>query len=257
LHRNYRQHLRQKKYKEYVKKQGEEIAKCLADFKDLYGKSLKLVITSDHGYTIIPKNTGIIDIPLKRSDRTRSVTDIKLKENKDIDQENIWTLNPDLYGLNSKMSIPKGYYCFGKKPRGATHGGCTPQEMAVPWFTLSDAKPELPKELSFSIEGEIFRKRANNLLKIIISNANPYQISITQFKIEDVSNTFNLPLMIGGNSISKLAFQFDASSIVESYVRFLIIYCFNGPSGSMKSELMITVPTTGAMTTEFDDDFDF
>lgn len=257
LHKNLRQHLRQKKYREYVKKQGEEIARCQSDFKDLYGQSLKLVITSDHGYTILPQNTGIIDIQLKKSDKTRTVIDIKLKDNEDGIQENIWTLNPDLYGLNSKMSIPKGYYCFGKKPLGATHGGCTPQEMAVPWFALSDAKPEPPKELSFSIEGELFRKRANNLLKMVISNPNPYQISLTQFEIEGVSNPFNLPLMIGGNSIYKLEFQFDASSIIESYIKFLIIYCFNGPSNSMKNELTITVPTTGAMTTEFDNEFDF
>ncbi len=257
LHKNLRQHLRQKKYKEYVKKQGEEIAKCMADFKDLYGKSLKLVITSDHGHTILPQNTGIINIPLKKSDKARTITDIKPEENEDMDHENIWTLNPDIYGLSSKMSIPKGYYCFGKKPLGATHGGCTPQEMAVPWFVLSDTKPGPPKELSYSIEGEIFRKRANNLLKIVISNSNPYQIFVTQFKIEGVSNPFNLPLMIGGNSIYKIEFQFNASLISESYIKFLIIYCFNGPSGSMKSELTITVPTTGAMTTEFDDEFDF
>jgi hypothetical protein len=180
LHRNYKQHLRQKKYKEYVRKQGKEIAKCFADFKELYGKSLKFVVASDHGYTVLPKNAGIIDITLKKSDKTRTATDIALDEN--IDQENIWTLNPDLYGLNSKMSIPKGYWCFGKRPHGATHGGCTPQEMAVPWFIFSDEKPEQSKELSFLIEGEIFRKRPCNFLKIIISNTNP---KISAFPAKD------------------------------------------------------------------------
>ena len=257
LHRNYRQHLREKKYKEFIKKQGEEIARCLSYYKELYGKSLKLLIASDHGYTVIPKHTGIIDIPLKKSDKVRTVSGLELKEISDMDRENIWTLNPDLYGLNSKLSIPKGYYCFGKKPLGATHGGCTPQEMVVPWFSISDTKPEQPKELSFSIEGEIFRKRDNNLLKIVVSNPNPYQISISQLKIEGFDNPFNLPLIVGGNSVYKIKFQFDASSITVSHIKFLIIYCFNGPSGSMKSELIITVPTTGAMTTEFDDDFDF
>ncbi len=257
LHRNYRQHLRQKKYKEFIKKQGEEIARCLSDHKDLYGKPLKLLITSDHGYTVIPKHTGIIDIPLKKSDKPRTVSDIEIKHVSDMDQEKIWTLNPDLYGLNSKLSIPKGYYCFGKKPLGATHGGCTPQEMAVPWFSISDTKPEPLKELSFSIEGEIFRKRDSNLLKIVVSNPNQYQVSISQLKIEGFSNPFNLPFIINGNSICKVEFQFGASSITASHIKFSIIYCFNGPSGSMKSELIITVPTTGAMTTEFDDDFDF
>jgi len=257
LHRNYRQHLRQKKYKEYIKKQGDEITRCLSDYKDLYGKSLKLIITSDHGYTVIPKSTGIIDIPLKKSDKPRSVSDIELKNVSEMDLENIWILNPDLYGLNSKLSIPKGYYCFGKKPLGATHGGCTPQEMAVPWFSITDLKPEPLKELSFSIEGEIFRKRDNNHIKTIVSNPNPYQVSIMQLEIEGQANSFDLPLMIGGNSINKVEFQFDASLITASYIKFLIIYCIKGPTGSMKNELIITVPTTGAMTTEFDDDFDF
>jgi hypothetical protein len=257
LHRNYRQHLRQKKYREYIKKQGEEIARCLTDFKDLYGKSLKLVISSDHGYTVLPKNSEIIDIPLKKTDKTRTVIDIDSKENAKIDQETIWTLNPDLYGLNTKMTITKGYYCFGKKPLGATHGGCTPQEMAVPWFALSDAKPEPPKELSFSIGGEIFRKRSDNLLRLTISNSNPYQISVTQLKFEGIMNPFNLPITIAGSSISEIEFQFDASLVIENHMKFSIMYCFNGPAGSMKNELKITVPTTGAMTTEFDDDFDF
>ncbi|MGM0597751.1 MAG: hypothetical protein ACQES9_12015 [Myxococcota bacterium] len=256
LHRSYRQHLRQKKYSEYVKKKGIEIAECLKDFKELYGKSLKLVVSSDHGYTIIPKNTGTIDVPLKKTDKTRTVADIDLKGDAD-NEENIWTLNPDLYGLNVKMSIPKGYYCFQRKPLGATHGGCTPQEMAVPWFVFSEAKPETPQELSFSVEGEIFRKRSENQLNLKISNTNPYQIYITQLEMEGLTTYFNLPIVIGANSISVIKAQFDASSVVESYINFSIIYCFNGPTGSMNSELTITIPTTGAMATDFDDDFEF
>lgn len=257
LHRNYRHYLRRKKYREYVKKQGEEIAGCLADFNDMYGKPLKLVITSDHGYTMIPKSAGIIDVPLKKTDKARTVTGIDIKGNTDTDRSNIWTLNPDLYGLNASMSIPKRYYCFGKKPLGATHGGCTPQEMAVPWFALSDTKPEQIKELHFAIEGEIFRKRTDNQLKMVISNSNPYQISITQFEMESVHHLFNLPLMIGGNSVFKTDFQFDASLVSENHVQFSIVYCFNGLAGKMKKDIKLTVPTMGAMTTEFDDEFEF
>jgi FMN-dependent NADH-azoreductase len=63
--------------------------------------------------------------------------------------------------------------------------------------------------------------------------------------------------LIGENAVAELEFQFDASPIIENHVQFSIIYCFNGPSGSMKNKSIITVPTTGAMTTEFDDDFEF
>ncbi len=63
LHRNYRQYIRQKKYSEYIQKQANEIAQCLKDFKEMYGKPLQVIISSDHGYTVIPKTAEIIDVP--------------------------------------------------------------------------------------------------------------------------------------------------------------------------------------------------
>ncbi|MDA3789377.1 MAG: hypothetical protein PF503_12920 [Desulfobacula sp.] len=54
LHRNYRQYIRRKKYGEYVQKQANEIAQCLKDFKEMYGKQLQVIVCSDHGYTVIP-----------------------------------------------------------------------------------------------------------------------------------------------------------------------------------------------------------
>jgi hypothetical protein len=258
LHRNYRQYIRRKKYGEYIQKQASEIAQCLKDFKEMYGKSLQVIISSDHGYTIIPKTAEIIEVPLTKSGKTRTLIAAEIEQQKkDIEQDKIWELNSDLYGLNDTMIIPKGYACFNKRPQGATHGGCSPQEMAVPWFIVNKNKPVPPIELNFTIEGNIFRKRAENLLTITILNPNPYKVTFAEMDIEGMDSNSNLPKTINANTIEKINFNYNASVVVENNAKFLISYCFNSMAGEMIHKLTITAPTTGAMTTEFDDDFDF
>ena len=257
LHRNYRQYIRRKKYGEYIQKQASEIAQCLKDFKEMYGKELQVIISSDHGYTVIPKTAEIIDIPLTKSGKTRTLIAAEIEKQKDIEQDKIWELNSDLYGLNDTMIIPKGYTCFNKRPHGATHGGCSPQEMAVPWFIINKIKPIPPIELNFTIEGDIFRKRAENSLTITILNPNPYKVTFVEMDIEGMDPNSNLPKTINANTIEKINFNYDASVVVENNAKFSISYCFNSMAGEMKNKLTITAPTTGAMTTEFDDDFDF
>ncbi len=257
LHRNYRQYIRRKKYGEYIQKQANEIAQCLKDFKEMYGKSLQVIISSDHGYTVIPKTSEIIDVPLTKSGKTRTLIAAEIEKQKEIEQDKIWELNSDLYGLNDTMIIPKGYACFNKRPKGATHGGCSPQEMAVPWFIINKNKPVPPIELNFTIEGDIFRKRAENSLTITILNPNPYKVIFVEMDIEGMDTNSNLPKMINANTIEKIYFNYDASVVVENNAKFPISYCFNSMAGEMKNKLTITAPTTGAMTTEFDDDFDF
>ena len=256
LHKKYRQYFRKKKYGEYVQKQAEEIAQCLKDFKDMYGKSLMVTICSDHGYTIIPKNVAIIDVNAEKGGKARTMYGAEIKNIEDLDQEQIWELNPDLYGLNHEMIIPRGYSCFNKRPQGASHGGCSPQEMAVPWFLLSEEKPADLEPLRFSFEGEIFRKRADNNLTLKISNPNSYRVSIFEMDIKGMEIASNLPLIIGKNNVEKLHSSFNASAIGESFVEFLLRYRLKSLAGEMEEKLILKVPTTGAMSTEFDDDFD-
>jgi len=257
LHKNYRQYIRKKKYGEYIKKKASEIAQCLKDFKEMYGKSLQVIISSDHGYTVIPKTGEIIDVSLTKNGKTRTLKADECENLKDIEQDKIWELNSDLYGLNDTMIVPRGYACFNKRPQGATHGGCSPQEMAVPWFIINKNKPVPPIELNFTIEGDIFRKRAENSLIITILNPNPYTVTFVEMDIEGMDPNSNLPKVINANTIEKINFNYDASVIVENNAKFSISYCFKSMAGKMKHKLTITAPTTGAMTTEFDDDFDF
>ena len=257
LHTNIRQYLRKKKYGEYVRKQAGEIAQCLKDFKDMYGKSLQVVICSDHGYTVIPKSASVVDVSAVKKGKTRTMFGSEIENVDILDQEQIWKLNPDLYGLNHEMIIPRGYSCFNKRPQGASHGGCSPQEMAVPWFLLSEDKPEPLEPLRFSLEGEIFRKRADNNLTLNVSNPNGYSVTIIEIDIKGLEIASRFPIYIGKNNVGKLCFQFNASAIGESHVEFPVQYRLRSLAGEMEKNLILKVPTTGAMSTEFDDDFEF
>ncbi|MDD2509466.1 MAG: PglZ domain-containing protein [Desulfobacterium sp.] len=259
LHKAFRPYIRKKKYDEYIRKQAEEIFQCMKSFKEMYGKSLQVVISSDHGYTLIPKNAPVIEIAEVKDVKNRTVyaTDIVDADNDGLDEKNIWRLNSDLYGLSREMIIPRGYACFNKRPLGATHGGCSPQEMAVPWIFLSEERPLAPVALSFSFEGEIFRKRPENSIVLNILNPNDYRILIVEMVITGLNTIDMLPLSIGKKDGVKFDLTFNASTIVDRNVGFSVRYLFKSYAGEREDTLIITVPTTGAMTTEFDDDFDF
>jgi hypothetical protein len=181
----------------------------------------------------------------------------KAELSEDFDEDMIWRLNPGLFGLSREMAIPNGYTCFVKRPKGATHGGCTPQELAVPWFILSTHKTEPLKPLVFTIEGVIFRKRKENPLTLTISNPNDFSISITELNISGVNITALFPIFVEKNRFSKLAASFNASAVNANVVEFEISYRFSNKVSEMKNSVSLKVKTTGAMSTEFDDDFEF
>lgn len=257
LHSNLRQYSRKQKYHEYVSHQAKQIVQCLKDFKNLYGKSLKIVICSDHGYTTLPKDAEVIKIAAAgKIGKTRTLSGYESEHVEDLPAQYVWKLHPDLCGLNEEMILPRGYACFNSRPHGATHGGCSPQEMAVPWFVFSDKKPEAIEPLSFSFEGEIFRKRTENNVALNIFNPNNYAVTIFDMEVTGIKTSSSLPLTISKNNTYKLHTAFNASAIGESNIDFSISYRIKSMAGEGEKTLTIKVPTKGAMSTDFDDDFD-
>ncbi len=257
LHSNIHQYLRKKKYDEYIQMRAAETAQCIKDLKDMFGKTIQVVICSDHGYTTIPKNADIITVHDVKKSKVRTLFGSQPADINGIGSGSVWRLNPDLYGLNNEVLLPHGYSCFGKRPLGATHGGCTPQEMAVPWFLFSDDRPAPLKSLIFSLDGEIFRRRANNNLTLSISNPNNCQITLIEIEAKGLEITHSPLSTIGKNEIKPLNCFFDASAISDNNVEFSVNYRLRSLTGETKDNVILKVPTTGAMSTEFDDDFEF
>ncbi|MCI5207868.1 MAG: hypothetical protein D3910_03555, partial [Candidatus Electrothrix sp. ATG2] len=261
LHASLRQYIRKRKYAEHLRKRALEIVQCLKDFKEFYGKALQLVVCSDHGYTVLPENAPVLDLASSHKVKTRTAHRTVLADPEDRipqDQQQVWTLPADLYGLRQDMMIPRGYTCFGRKSHGATHGGCTPQEMAVPWFFLTERTTETMQPLDYTLEGEIYRKRDKNFLTLNLSNPNTYPVTVLELTPKQQLQIISeLPLNLKENSLIKVELFFDASAVLEQNIIFSMHCRLKSSAGKLEQPITITVPTTGAMSTDFDDDFEF
>ena len=257
LHSVLSQYVRQKKYTEHVKKQAIILAETARLVKELYNTTLLISVCSDHGHTVIPKNASVINVPDAKTAKIRSMYMEGVDLPEDFDETKIWRLKPGLFGLNEEMAIPLGYGCFAKRPLGSTHGGCTPQELAVPWFVISSQKPEPLKPLVFSIKGEIFRRREENQVTATISNPNSYPVSIIECAMEGMDLSIQLPLPIAKHSLCSIPASFNAATVKDNVIQIKGFYSFRAQFGEMKNTISLKVPTTGAMDTEFDDDFEF
>jgi hypothetical protein len=166
-------------------------------------------------------------------------------------------LKPGLFGLHEEMAMPLGYGCFGKRPKGAAHGGCSPQEVAVPWFILSFQKPEPAIPPTVAVDGEIYRKRKNNRLKVSFSNPNNYALSIVEIYLPGIEFITPLPLRVQPNQVGCLEATIDATGVSEILVDLQGTFTMRHRFGKEISSVGLKIETKGAMVDEFDDDFEF
>ena len=251
LHAQFSPAVRQKRYAEHLKNLAFNIADAGSLYKDLFGRELIAVVASDHGYTEIPDGVKVIKSSEKAKSRSAVVTDESFSSGE------VWELTPeDLFGLHKKMAIPWGYDCFGSKPRGATHGGSTPQEIAVPWIVINRSKPSPLIPLMLHLEGSIYRRQKENRISLCISNPNEYSIKILQIQMQWITFTETLHLKVGPNAVKKIACQCDASDIASNFVEISGNYSMERMGEKKTVQFKLEVETVGAMLNEFDDTFD-
>lgn len=251
LHAQYNPYIRKQKYAEHVKKMANSLKDAVEITQQLYGKKLLIAILSDHGYTELPKNAQIIPMSAKTKHRSAQIG-----ANESMPSENTWILKSDLFGLKHSMVIATGYACFGSMPKGATHGGCTPQELAVPCITVSSEayQPLLP--IAVSIEGNIHRRRRENPINLSITNPNPHGVTVTSLNFKTIDISRHLPIHIDPGGVKKICLNLDASDIQSSVYEISGEFVIESFAETKTGALHLQVPTFGAMSTEFDDEFD-
>ena len=250
LHGMYSPYARMKKYAEFARQLAVRIYNAAIDCSEVCGRDPVIVICSDHGYTELPKNQTVSMEGEGMKSRSLALTEESTVP------ESVWSLQKDLFGLPRKMAIPLGYGYFGKQPKGASHGGCTPQEMAVPWMVFSKSKPKETLPVSVIIEGEIHRGRKDNPVKISISNPNPYEIRLLELIIDECSPLQSSPLTIAAESFEKIDFVWNAFEVRSNTFNVSCRYKLESFSEVKAGEFMLTIETTGAMASDFDDEFD-
>lgn len=257
LHTSLTPYARREKYTAHIRKQAAAIIEVARVVKEQHGANLCVGVCSDHGYTELPQNISTMEVQNSKRGKTRSTTIEQPDTLKQADEKSIWRLKPGLFGLHEEMAIPLGYGCFDKRPKGATHGGCTPQEVAVPWFMLSFQKPVPAKPPIVAIDGAIFRRRKDNKLKVGFSNPNNYPLSIIEISLNGIEVSTPLPLRIKPNQVGNLEASFDATSINEATIELQGVLTMRHRFGKEKVSLGLKIETKGAMMNEFDDDFEF
>ncbi len=219
--------------------------------QELYGENALFVIISDHGYTELPKQPPILPVSGKTKQRCIEI------EHQDVARSNgVWALGAHLFGLITDMAVSTNYTCFGSAPKGASHGGCTPQELAVPCLILSPSKQQPLQEISITVEGVIHRRRKQNPAYVNILNPNPYGVGVSQLQMKTIDISDRLPIHIEKEMMVKIPVNIDASEIQSGLHEISGEFTIHGFAETKSGAFTLKIQTAGAMSTEFDDDFD-
>src|SRR3989442_13008067 len=170
------------------------------------GLNVKAFISSDHGSTLLPSSGIVLPVPnfahafegedtmedeaidrgQKMYHRTRVCALEREPEgssSKHI-QQDWYLLRKSVFNLLLDFLIPRGYAAVGRRAKGWTHGGATPEETVVPFIELQPSPLQVSAP-TISIEGYLTPNRANSL-KVKLINPNPLPLKKVQFIILDM-----------------------------------------------------------------------
>lgn len=202
------------------------------------GLSATTFVSSDHGSTLLPSQTGVLKVPSTdnvssfSSDtryeyrKSRACTIGHTPTNEERDKlEKIWYFLPGaIYNLPSDFLIPKGYAAVERRPRGWTHGGATPEETVVAFIELQpQAKETVEPSLELQpdplqliaplvkIEG-FLRPRQTTTLRLLLTNPNSVPLNALRLHIGEIKATLTCA-SLSANS------QFSAEVVATSAAR--------------------------------------
>lgn len=164
------------------------------------GLRTRAIISSDHGSTLLPADTAVLDTPRfaqlvddEESDettpdqslyqRTRACAIERKPAPDELSRlESDWyLLRSDVFNLPHHFLIPKGYAAVKRRPFGWTHGGATPEETVTPFFEIQPQPIEIASPL-IKIEG-VLRAAQPSQFQITVINPNPTPLNAVRFII--------------------------------------------------------------------------
>lgn len=257
VHKAIPEAVRREKISKLLKDLAEDLAQAAGRYEERHGEMLQVVITGDHGYTSLPAQAEGLEIPSGGLEITHGRL-ARLSVSELPPAGDSWYLLSGEQGyLPGAYLIARGYRYFGSKPKGAVHGGMTPQEVAVPVLTLSLQSSPQVELLSLSIVGEIYRRRESQVT-LKIGNPNRLQVLIEELKLEWVQTGLTLPVTIGPKGEVDLLVRFDSRSLTreEVGVSGILRYRVLGQACSQVVSLSLRTRGAAIARTDFEEDFD-
>lgn len=175
--------VRREKISKLLKELAEDLAQAVRRYEERHGEMLQIVITGDHLYTSLPGQANRLEIPSGSMEITHGRLARFSASELPPAGDSWYPLSGEQGYLPGAYLIARRYHYFGSKPKGAGHGGMTPEEVAVPVLTLSLQSLPQVELLSLSVVGEIYRRRESQVI-LKIGNPNRLKVSIEELKLE-------------------------------------------------------------------------
>jgi len=243
-----------------LRRLAKDIAQARSEFRSLHHQDLAIVIASDHGYSELPDECETATTTAEEGTcSVKAARVVQLNSGRHHEDEGFVFVGPDLLGgANAAFMVAKGYRCVGSKPRGAVHGGLTPQEMVVPCLVFDPAEEIVYSDVEVAISGSVRRGRADNPVSVRLVNPNPIAVDVNDIDIRLVTTELRLPLPIEAHDVTELQAVLDARDVREKTVDLAGKLVVNVRGKEHTTEFAFTVPTIGAALVDksFEDEFD-
>jgi len=218
------------------------LAKCVHNFIEIGGVVL---LTGDHGYTTLPH---------------KEANKIVLNEDiSEITHGRVYHLNEGAQAnlpsdcvifVEDSLAIARGYHYFSNLPKGATHGGATPEELIVPFLTIEKKREDLDL-LSFKLpDEEEYRRGRKQVVQVIIINPNIEDVEVSAISfIPQVLKLLSPVPVILVNGDNRLSAEFDLTMVRTEECKIFVEY----KVGKKSYQCNFSIHTKGAMTETADD----
>jgi hypothetical protein len=225
--------------------------------------SLRVVVCSDHGSTLIPADTpNVIDAELiaKRVDdvhhRYVALTDQELDALPQSVLDQCYCFRGGVFQLDATYLAARGYGRFRKgDSAGYMHGGLTPEETLVPYMVFQRAHVAVQKP-TVRLLDKVFRYGVRSRVRLEVVNPNPLPLQKVQVEIVQPEGTAKPyvaddPIEVNGVSqlmLDNVRFREAQGEIKEITVR-LIYEC---GAQERRNEYVLPVAMKRLMTSSFD-----
>ena len=223
-----------------------------------FGTELSVVISSDHGFTELPEDNCIMPISLLESSVDHSRILVPVAEFCPSRDHYIPISKEMLGGSEQLFYVARGYATIASRPKGATHGGMTPQEVVVPTIVIDAAIDSAFKSLNVALTGEIRRGRKSNTVSINFFNNNNYFVFVKLVDMRLITILEPQKFVVQPGKCYSLPASFDSSRVKDEILSLAGCLSCNFKSVEYTRDFVVDVPTVGAAIADqsFEDDFD-
>jgi hypothetical protein len=234
------------------------------------GRRLHVLIGSDHGSTLLPKDAPNVPLPHlvreiddvwepevpgqenQKPGTRAAATDLQYLPS--IDPQTWYILDRDRFQLDRHYLVPRGYGYIKRRPPGWTHGGLTPEETIIPLIHVAPERPPvIPIEVLF--QGTLNAGQAGTIVAVL-RNLNPFPVQDLTLSVSGVTNEVAI-LHMGALDQQEVELNIAAvqGQAVELSITYEVRYYVFGNPNQHTGQARIDVRRLQTTDTSFEDMF--